>query len=100
MFKNNFINSHRKKILDEKCLFIFLSQYCVQKYLVCIGPNREPSIKINDIESIIFDLAFHKKLKESKLQKNALNGKGYKDILFILSRNWISHKMEIIKVCF
>jgi len=39
---------YRKKILDEKCffiflsqyLFIFLSQYCVQKCLVCTKPKR------------------------------------------------------------
>ena len=38
--KINIFNSHRKKILDEICLFIFLlqyilSQYCVQNYVWC-----------------------------------------------------------------
>ncbi len=32
--KINIFNTHRKKIMDEKCLFIFLTQYCVQKCLV------------------------------------------------------------------
>ena len=29
-----------KNIFLSKCLFIFLSQYCVQKCLVCISPKN------------------------------------------------------------
>ena len=55
------------------------------------GAVKQESFTISDIESIVFDLAFHEKLKESKLQKNVLNKKGYEDIPAILSRNCADH---------
>jgi len=30
-----------KNIFLLKCLFVFLSKYCVQKYCVCLGPKRD-----------------------------------------------------------
>ena len=40
LYKKNIFNSDKKKIiLVEKCHFIFLSQYCVPRCLVCLGPK-------------------------------------------------------------
>jgi len=38
-----------KKIFSSKFLFIFLSQYYVQKYCVCHGPYNEKVITNTDV---------------------------------------------------
>jgi hypothetical protein len=48
-----------KKIFLSKCLFIFLSQYCVQKCLVCISPFDD-FFNSKQVRSLLLILFFRK----------------------------------------